>query len=203
VLVVAGGGSGGAAKGLVSTTFAVSDTERPAHDPTGTDISVHDRLRPSIRPEGAPTRTPSASAPQGRSSHVQRSPMTSSMAVCPSPLTHSVIACDALSVIIGVSSIRTRLLPHPRRIDLFFVPIEHHYTPFAGQEEAKTVNLITTVIESLAEAVALVRKFGLDGPAFLDFLTGSLFAAPVYRIYGSMIAASLGVIPAEAGIQTC
>ena len=49
--------------------------------------------------------------------------------------------------------------------------------------------LITTVIESLAEAVALVRKFGLDGPAFLDFLTGSLFAAPVYRTYGSMIAA--------------
>ena len=49
--------------------------------------------------------------------------------------------------------------------------------------------LITTVIESLAEAMALVRKFKLDGPAFLDFLTGSLFAAPVYRTYGSMIAA--------------
>jgi 3-hydroxyisobutyrate dehydrogenase-like beta-hydroxyacid dehydrogenase len=49
--------------------------------------------------------------------------------------------------------------------------------------------LITTVIESLAEAMTLIRKFKLDGPAFLDFLTGSLFAAPVYRTYGSMIAA--------------
>jgi 3-hydroxyisobutyrate dehydrogenase-like beta-hydroxyacid dehydrogenase len=49
--------------------------------------------------------------------------------------------------------------------------------------------LITTVIESLAEAFALVRKFGLDPKAFLEFLTGSLFPTPVYRNYGSMIAA--------------
>ena len=49
--------------------------------------------------------------------------------------------------------------------------------------------LITTVIESLAEAFALVRKFDIDPNAFLDVLTGSLFTAPVYRTYGSMIAA--------------
>src|SRR5713101_4758677 len=49
--------------------------------------------------------------------------------------------------------------------------------------------LITTVIESLAEAFALVRKSGLDPKAFLEILTGSLFPAPVYRNYGSMIAA--------------
>ena len=49
--------------------------------------------------------------------------------------------------------------------------------------------LITTVIESLAEAFALVRKFGLDPNTFLEVLTGSLFSAPVYRNYGSMIAA--------------
>ncbi len=49
--------------------------------------------------------------------------------------------------------------------------------------------LITTVIESLAEAFALIRKNGLDPNAFLDVLTGSLFTAPVYRIYGSIIAA--------------
>ncbi len=49
--------------------------------------------------------------------------------------------------------------------------------------------LITTVVESLAEAVALVRKSRLDGKVFLDVLTGSLFAAPVYRTYGSLIAA--------------
>jgi len=48
--------------------------------------------------------------------------------------------------------------------------------------------LISTVIESLAEAFALVRKSGLDANEFLEFLTGSLFAAPVYRTYGSMVA---------------
>ena len=49
--------------------------------------------------------------------------------------------------------------------------------------------LITTAIESLGEAFALIRKSGVDPAKFLDVLTGSLFAAPVYRIYGAMIAA--------------
>jgi len=48
--------------------------------------------------------------------------------------------------------------------------------------------LITTVIESLAEAFALVRKSGLDPNKFLEVLTGSLFAAPIFRNYGGMIA---------------
>jgi 3-hydroxyisobutyrate dehydrogenase-like beta-hydroxyacid dehydrogenase len=49
--------------------------------------------------------------------------------------------------------------------------------------------LITTVIESLGEAFALIRKSGVDPDKFLEVLTGSLFAAPVYRTYGGMIAA--------------
>lgn len=49
--------------------------------------------------------------------------------------------------------------------------------------------LITTVIESLGEAFALIRKSGVDSAKFLDVLTGSLFAAPIYRTYGGMIAA--------------
>jgi 3-hydroxyisobutyrate dehydrogenase-like beta-hydroxyacid dehydrogenase len=49
--------------------------------------------------------------------------------------------------------------------------------------------LITTVIESLAEAFALTRKAGVDPEKFLDILTNSLFAAPIYKTYGSMIAA--------------
>ena len=49
--------------------------------------------------------------------------------------------------------------------------------------------LISTVIESLAEAFALGRKSGVDPQKFLEILTGSLFAAPVYRTYGGMIAA--------------
>jgi 3-hydroxyisobutyrate dehydrogenase-like beta-hydroxyacid dehydrogenase len=49
--------------------------------------------------------------------------------------------------------------------------------------------LITTVIESLAEGFALVRKSGLDANQFLEILTGSLFAAPIYKTYGGLIAA--------------
>ena len=48
--------------------------------------------------------------------------------------------------------------------------------------------MITTVIESLAEAVALVRKSGLDADKFIEIMTGSLFAAPIYRTYGGIIA---------------
>jgi 3-hydroxyisobutyrate dehydrogenase-like beta-hydroxyacid dehydrogenase len=47
--------------------------------------------------------------------------------------------------------------------------------------------LITTVIESLSEAFALVRKSGLSAEKFLEVLTESLFPAAVYRNYGSMI----------------
>jgi 3-hydroxyisobutyrate dehydrogenase-like beta-hydroxyacid dehydrogenase len=67
---------------------------------------------------------------------------------------------------------------------------------FIAGEEAHAANviklagnfLITTVIESLAEAFAFGRKFGVDPHAFLDILTNSLFTAPVYQNYGSMIA---------------
>jgi 3-hydroxyisobutyrate dehydrogenase-like beta-hydroxyacid dehydrogenase len=49
--------------------------------------------------------------------------------------------------------------------------------------------LITTVIESLAESFALIRKCGSDPKIFLEVLTNSLFAAPIYKNYGSMVAA--------------
>ncbi len=48
--------------------------------------------------------------------------------------------------------------------------------------------LITVVIESLAESCALVKKSGVDPVAFLEFLTSSIFNAPVYKIYGGMVA---------------
>lgn len=48
--------------------------------------------------------------------------------------------------------------------------------------------LITTAIESLAEALAVVRKAKVDPDKFLEIITGSLFAAPVFRNYGGMIA---------------
>ena len=48
--------------------------------------------------------------------------------------------------------------------------------------------LICSVIESLGEAVALTRKYGIDPHEFVDFLTNTLFSAPVYKTYGGLIA---------------
>jgi 3-hydroxyisobutyrate dehydrogenase-like beta-hydroxyacid dehydrogenase len=48
--------------------------------------------------------------------------------------------------------------------------------------------LIASVIESLAEAIALTRKYGIDPHQYVDFLTNTLFAAPVYKTYGRLIA---------------
>jgi 3-hydroxyisobutyrate dehydrogenase-like beta-hydroxyacid dehydrogenase len=48
--------------------------------------------------------------------------------------------------------------------------------------------LIASVLESLGEAFALVRKSGIDPRRYLNILTGTLFSAPVYRTYGSIIA---------------
>lgn len=47
--------------------------------------------------------------------------------------------------------------------------------------------LIATVIESLGEALALVSKGGVDGRAYLELLTATLFSAPVYKTYGGLI----------------
>ncbi len=48
--------------------------------------------------------------------------------------------------------------------------------------------MIASVIESLAEAIALTRKYGIDPHEYVDFLTNTLFAAPVYKTYGGLIA---------------
>jgi 3-hydroxyisobutyrate dehydrogenase-like beta-hydroxyacid dehydrogenase len=47
--------------------------------------------------------------------------------------------------------------------------------------------LIATVLESLSEALAFARKSGVDAAAVLDFLTTTLFNAPVYKTYGALI----------------
>ncbi len=68
---------------------------------------------------------------------------------------------------------------------------------FVAGEDAPGANLfkltgnflITTVIESLAESIALVRKAGFDANGFLEILTNSLFAAPIYKTYGGLIVA--------------
>jgi len=48
--------------------------------------------------------------------------------------------------------------------------------------------LIASMIESLGEAFALVRKSGIDPRQYLELLTGTLFNAPIYKTYGGIIA---------------
>jgi 3-hydroxyisobutyrate dehydrogenase-like beta-hydroxyacid dehydrogenase len=66
---------------------------------------------------------------------------------------------------------------------------------FGEQPEAANVVklsgnfLIAAVIETLGEAMALVRKSGIDPAQYVDLLTNTLFAAPIYRTYGGLIAA--------------
>ena len=47
--------------------------------------------------------------------------------------------------------------------------------------------LIASVLESLSEAMAFARKYGVDAATLLDFLTSTLFNAPVYKTYGGLI----------------
>jgi 3-hydroxyisobutyrate dehydrogenase-like beta-hydroxyacid dehydrogenase len=47
--------------------------------------------------------------------------------------------------------------------------------------------LIGSVLESLSEAIAFARKSGVDAATLVDFLTSTLFNAPVYKVYGALI----------------
>jgi len=67
------------------------------------------------------------------------------------------------------------------------------FTVAAAPEAANLVKLsgnflIASVIESLGEAMALVGKTGVDRNAYLDILTSTLFDAPVYKTYGTLLA---------------
>ena len=67
---------------------------------------------------------------------------------------------------------------------------------FVVAEEPKAANLvklsgnflIASVIESLAESMALVQKAGVDKHDYLEVLTSTLFDAPVYKTYGGLLA---------------
>jgi 3-hydroxyisobutyrate dehydrogenase-like beta-hydroxyacid dehydrogenase len=48
--------------------------------------------------------------------------------------------------------------------------------------------LLTAMIECLGEAFALTRKGGVDPHAYLEILTNTLFSAPAYKTYGTIIA---------------
>jgi 3-hydroxyisobutyrate dehydrogenase-like beta-hydroxyacid dehydrogenase len=67
---------------------------------------------------------------------------------------------------------------------------------FVISDTPKAANLVklsgnflgASVIEALGEAMALVGKAGIDERQYLEFLTSTLFDAPIYRTYGSLIA---------------
>jgi 3-hydroxyisobutyrate dehydrogenase-like beta-hydroxyacid dehydrogenase len=67
---------------------------------------------------------------------------------------------------------------------------------FIISDTPKAANLVklsgnflgASVIEALGEAMALVGKAGIDERQYLDFLTSTLFDAPIYKTYGSLIA---------------
>jgi 3-hydroxyisobutyrate dehydrogenase-like beta-hydroxyacid dehydrogenase len=61
-------------------------------------------------------------------------------------------------------------------------PVMANVTKLAGNF------MIASVIECLGEAFSLGRKYGLAADSMLDVFTNSLFAAPVYRTYGGIIA---------------
>ena len=48
--------------------------------------------------------------------------------------------------------------------------------------------LLAAVIECLGEAFALTRKGGVDPHLYLEILTSTLFSAPAYKTYGTIIA---------------
>jgi 3-hydroxyisobutyrate dehydrogenase-like beta-hydroxyacid dehydrogenase len=48
--------------------------------------------------------------------------------------------------------------------------------------------LIMAMIESFAEAIALVRKYGIEAQEFVELMTSTMFTAPVSRNYGMIIA---------------
>jgi len=48
--------------------------------------------------------------------------------------------------------------------------------------------LIGSVIEALGEAIAFVGKGGLDARQYVDILTSTLFGAPIYKTYGTLLA---------------
>jgi 3-hydroxyisobutyrate dehydrogenase-like beta-hydroxyacid dehydrogenase len=48
--------------------------------------------------------------------------------------------------------------------------------------------MIASLIETFGEACALTRNYGIDPAQFLEVMTSSIFPAPIYKIYGGLIA---------------
>jgi len=62
------------------------------------------------------------------------------------------------------------------------------HPPLANVMKLSMNALIATMVESLAEGIALARKSGITAEGYLDIVTNTLFTAPVYKNYGTLIA---------------
>jgi 3-hydroxyisobutyrate dehydrogenase-like beta-hydroxyacid dehydrogenase len=83
-------------------------------------------------------------------------------------------AIDRVQPLLDVIGQRTwRLGPEPRQANAVKV---------AGNF------MIAAAIESMAEAAVMVERFGVTSAELLNVLTNTLFAAPVYKNYGALIA---------------
>lgn len=62
-----------------------------------------------------------------------------------------------------------------------------------GAAAVKLANnmLVGCAIEAMGEAFSLVRKYGVEAQALYDVMTDGMFAAPVYKVYGNIIANGL------------
>jgi 3-hydroxyisobutyrate dehydrogenase-like beta-hydroxyacid dehydrogenase len=90
-------------------------------------------------------------------------------------------------VVAGESSSVTRVEPLLKAIGQRIWPVGPE------PERANVVKLagnfmIASALEAMGEAAALARAHGLESAAFLNILTSTLFAGPVYQGYGPLIA---------------
>ncbi len=90
-------------------------------------------------------------------------------------------------IVAGESSATSRVEPLLRAIGGRIWPVG------SEPERANAVKLagnfmIASALETMAEAVALARAYGIEGARFLEILTSTLFASPVYQGYGRLIA---------------
>jgi 3-hydroxyisobutyrate dehydrogenase-like beta-hydroxyacid dehydrogenase len=64
-------------------------------------------------------------------------------------------------------------------------PVHAHLAKIAGNF------MIACALETMAEAAALLQAYGADPSMFLSIMANSLFAAPIYKLYGPAVAGGL------------
>jgi len=65
-------------------------------------------------------------------------------------------------------------------------PVGDH-APMANVVKLACNFALASAIETLGEAGALAKAYGVEPAALFEVMTGSLFAAPAYRVYGGLI----------------